>query len=193
MTEKLLELKLELRQEINKAREHAASVAEKRRNEALAIFGLISLIIGVATFFSIDHIVSLGVRERIGDEVVNEMKTNAATIEKLKNNASESTGAIKMLKDQYRAELKTWKAQETRLQDLESKVDLELYECKNTGYINGWDAKMNFNFDNPSNTVIVGVYSVHDNHREDRRFKLRHCKIRKKPTRSHPTTADRPS
>jgi len=39
-----------------------------------------------------------------------------------------------------------------------------------TGYVNGWDGRMNYKC--PSNEVLVGLYSHHDNHKEDRRFKF---------------------
>lgn len=39
-----------------------------------------------------------------------------------------------------------------------------------TGYVNDWDAT--FNYDCPSGKVITGVYAVHDNDKEDRRFKF---------------------
>jgi len=46
------------------------------------------------------------------------------------------------------------------------------YQVKSyrTQYVNNWDGGMNFRC--PSNEVLVGIYSHHDNHREDRRYKF---------------------
>ncbi|KAK3795191.1 hypothetical protein RRG08_056254 [Elysia crispata] len=46
-------------------------------------------------------------------------------------------------------------------------------ECFWTGYVNGWDAPMNFVC--PVNHVISGLQSYHDNGKEDRRFKFKCC------------------
>nr|XP_022293951.1 hemagglutinin/amebocyte aggregation factor-like isoform X3 [Crassostrea virginica] len=64
-----------------------------------------------------------------------------------------------------------------------------LYSCPNGGYINGhchrncswtnwvndWDSY--FNYFVPSGYVIRSVHSIHDNHREDRRFQFEICQI----------------
>ena len=36
--------------------------------------------------------------------------------------------------------------------------------CKFSGYLNGWDATMNYNA--PSGEIITGIYSHHDNSKE---------------------------
>jgi len=48
--------------------------------------------------------------------------------------------------------------------------------CSWTGFVNWWDATMNFKC--PHNKVISGVYSYHDNHREDRRWKFLCCPMK---------------
>ncbi len=153
MSEEIIVLKSELQQKIFHTREYAANIAEKRRNEALAVFGLISLFIALAAFFSIDHIVSLEVQQRIGDETVDEMTRNATTISDLKNKAIVDSNIIKNIKP-----------------------EIEFYDCVTTDYLNGYDKK--FDFRCPENAVIVGMYSKHLNKHEDRRFKLTYCKIR---------------
>ncbi|GFO25158.1 hemagglutinin/amebocyte aggregation factor [Plakobranchus ocellatus] len=45
--------------------------------------------------------------------------------------------------------------------------------CYWTGYVNYWDAVMNFVCNR--DFVIAGVHSVHDNRREDRRFRFKCC------------------
>ncbi|XP_022295541.2 hemagglutinin/amebocyte aggregation factor-like [Crassostrea virginica] len=49
--------------------------------------------------------------------------------------------------------------------------------CKWTGYVNNWDET--FNYFVPSGYVIRGVNSIHDNKKEDRRFKFEICQIAK--------------
>jgi len=51
-----------------------------------------------------------------------------------------------------------------------------LEDCKWTGYINGWDAHMNYNV--PSGRVINGLYSHHSNHREDRIWRVYECRLK---------------
>jgi hypothetical protein len=48
-----------------------------------------------------------------------------------------------------------------------------------TDYRNYWDSTLNYQC-SKSNEVIVGVYSYHDNHREDRRWKFRCAELLKK-------------
>ncbi|GFO25163.1 hemagglutinin/amebocyte aggregation factor [Plakobranchus ocellatus] len=45
--------------------------------------------------------------------------------------------------------------------------------CYWTGYVNYWDAVMNYVCNR--DFVIAGVHSVHDNRREDRRFRFKCC------------------
>ena len=45
--------------------------------------------------------------------------------------------------------------------------------CSWTGYLNGWDAPLHYIC--PSGKIITGLGSYHDNHREDRRWKVRCC------------------
>lgn len=47
--------------------------------------------------------------------------------------------------------------------------------CYNTEFVNDWDSPMNFNV--PPGRVIKGVYSVHDNSKEDRRWKINLCDL----------------
>ncbi|GFO33132.1 hemagglutinin/amebocyte aggregation factor [Plakobranchus ocellatus] len=47
------------------------------------------------------------------------------------------------------------------------------HDCLWTGYVNGWDAVMNFVC--PRDYLITGLQSYHDNRREDRRFKFKCC------------------
>ena len=42
--------------------------------------------------------------------------------------------------------------------------------CAWTGYVNDWDRPMDFRV--PSDKVIAGAFSVHNNHKEDRRWKF---------------------
>ncbi|KAK3795192.1 hypothetical protein RRG08_056255 [Elysia crispata] len=49
----------------------------------------------------------------------------------------------------------------------------QVRDCHWTGYVNGWDAPMNFVC--PANYVISGLQSYHDNRREDRLFKFKCC------------------
>ena len=48
-------------------------------------------------------------------------------------------------------------------------------KCSSTGYVNEWDLPMNFMC--PANQYLAGVYSIHDNGREDRRWKFTCCGI----------------
>jgi len=45
-----------------------------------------------------------------------------------------------------------------------------------TGYLNNWDGVLDFTC--ADDEVLIGVYSVHDNHREDRRWKARCAQLR---------------
>jgi hypothetical protein len=47
--------------------------------------------------------------------------------------------------------------------------------CSETGYVNKFDLPMNYMC--PANQYIAGVYSYHDNGREDRRWKFTCCAI----------------
>ncbi|XP_069484905.1 hemagglutinin/amebocyte aggregation factor-like [Ambystoma mexicanum] len=47
------------------------------------------------------------------------------------------------------------------------------HDCLWTNYVNDFDAY--FHWPVPSGRYLVGVYSYHDNHREDRRWKYQHC------------------
>lgn len=50
------------------------------------------------------------------------------------------------------------------------------YGCWTTGYVNGWDGVMNYQC--PGNSVMSGMYSVHDNGKEDRIFKFICCYLK---------------
>lgn len=47
--------------------------------------------------------------------------------------------------------------------------------CYYTGFVNGWDLPMNY--DVPAGRAIKGVYSVHDNYKEDRRWQFIVCDL----------------
>merc|ERR1712232_315828 len=47
-----------------------------------------------------------------------------------------------------------------------------------TGYINKWDGPLNYRAGANTNTYLSGLASVHDNYREDRRFQVKHIRIR---------------
>nr|XP_022293948.1 hemagglutinin/amebocyte aggregation factor-like isoform X1 [Crassostrea virginica] len=47
--------------------------------------------------------------------------------------------------------------------------------CSWTNWVNDWDSY--FNYFVPSGYVIRSVHSIHDNHREDRRFQFEICQI----------------
>ena len=47
------------------------------------------------------------------------------------------------------------------------------YSCSLTSYMNAWDQVLDYTV--PNGNVITGWYSVHDNHREDRRHKFLAC------------------
>lgn len=47
--------------------------------------------------------------------------------------------------------------------------------CALTGYVNSWDGVMNYQC--PSGQVMSGMYSVHDNGREDRQFRFYCCTL----------------
>jgi len=49
--------------------------------------------------------------------------------------------------------------------------------CYLTGYINGWDSTMDYTV--PLGRAVVGMYSHHDNKREDRLWKLFICSFSK--------------
>jgi len=51
----------------------------------------------------------------------------------------------------------------------------KLHGCRHTEFINDYDEEMNYQIDNEL-WVIHGVYSIHDDHHEDRRWKLKICK-----------------
>ncbi|XP_005113046.2 dermatopontin [Aplysia californica] len=47
--------------------------------------------------------------------------------------------------------------------------------CRMTDWVNYWDGPMNFQLS--KGKVITGAYSVHDNHKEDRRWRFQVCEI----------------
>ncbi|KAH3829912.1 hypothetical protein DPMN_103143 [Dreissena polymorpha] len=47
--------------------------------------------------------------------------------------------------------------------------------CYSTGWTNEWDGVQNYRV--RDGYAMVGVHSVHDNTRQDRRFEYRICKI----------------
>ena len=49
----------------------------------------------------------------------------------------------------------------------------ELEDCVWTDYVNDWDEEVDYEC--PTNKVMTGMASVHDNHKEDRRWKFRCC------------------
>uniref|UniRef100_UPI00358FA083 hemagglutinin/amebocyte aggregation factor-like n=1 Tax=Myxine glutinosa TaxID=7769 RepID=UPI00358FA083 len=49
--------------------------------------------------------------------------------------------------------------------------------CKWTEFLNEWDGPLKWT--TPSNEFLVGVNSIHDNHKEDRRWKFQSCKMQK--------------
>eukprot|EP00483_Globobulimina_turgida_P010854 UN10875 len=51
----------------------------------------------------------------------------------------------------------------------------KLVNCGWTGYLNEWDAALNF--DCPSNGVIRSIWSRHDNGREDRLWRFECCQF----------------
>merc|ERR1712198_73180 len=51
-----------------------------------------------------------------------------------------------------------------------------------TDYVNEYDKELNFNCG--TDEALVGIHSVHDNHREDRRFKFQCATIKKKSGQS---------
>jgi len=60
-------------------------------------------------------------------------------------------------------------------------------ECSFTSdYVNGWDNKLDYTC--PDNGIVTGLYSVHDNGKEDRRWKVRCCKLAVKKGTSCYTT-----
>jgi len=48
-------------------------------------------------------------------------------------------------------------------------------KCHWTDWVNGWDAQLRYIC--PNNGYIVGLHSYHDNHREDRRWKIACCEV----------------
>ncbi|XP_052708289.1 hemagglutinin/amebocyte aggregation factor-like isoform X1 [Crassostrea angulata] len=52
-------------------------------------------------------------------------------------------------------------------------LGLDLRNCHWTGYVNDWDSDVDYQV--PYGYVIRGVFSIHDNHKEDRRFKFGIC------------------
>ncbi|XP_013791404.1 hemagglutinin/amebocyte aggregation factor [Limulus polyphemus] len=48
--------------------------------------------------------------------------------------------------------------------------------CAWTGYVNSWDGDLHYTV--PKDYVLTGVISEHDNHREDRRWKFQHCRLK---------------
>lgn len=56
-------------------------------------------------------------------------------------------------------------------------ISVPLINCRwNSFWVNDWDAPLDYSV--PSNFVLSGVYSVHDNWRDDRRWKFRVCQLR---------------
>ena len=53
---------------------------------------------------------------------------------------------------------------------------VETYDCALQGFINDWDGMMNYTC--PDGRVLGGMYSVHDNGKEDRRFRPYCCLMR---------------
>merc|ERR1711962_213688 len=51
--------------------------------------------------------------------------------------------------------------------------------CLDTDWINNWDEK--FTAQVAKDMVLVGMYSIHENHYDDRRFKLHYCKAPSTP------------
>ena len=45
-------------------------------------------------------------------------------------------------------------------------------EIDRTGYVNGWDERMDWTAEN--NRMVTGLYSVHDSHKDDRKWKFYH-------------------
>ncbi|XP_074649189.1 uncharacterized protein LOC141904499 [Tubulanus polymorphus] len=64
---------------------------------------------------------------------------------------------------------------EDRLFDMNCRPGYVGTDCSWTGYLNDWDKLVNFVC--PHNGIVTGFHSYHDNHREDRRWKLRCCKV----------------
>nr|XP_034332017.1 hemagglutinin/amebocyte aggregation factor [Crassostrea gigas] len=51
---------------------------------------------------------------------------------------------------------------------------LDFKHCHWTGYVNNWDSYVNYHV--PYGYVIRGVFSIHDNGKEDRRFRFEICR-----------------
>merc|ERR1712055_1160851 len=57
-----------------------------------------------------------------------------------------------------------------------TKLVKEMKNCKWSNYINGWDGKLDWSLPNKNN-IINGFHSLHDNHKEDRIWKVYSCEI----------------
>jgi hypothetical protein len=55
-------------------------------------------------------------------------------------------------------------------------TNVQLHDVGLTGYLNNWDGNLDFTC--ADDEVLIGVYSVHDNRREDRRWKARCAQLR---------------
>ncbi|XP_045183014.2 hemagglutinin/amebocyte aggregation factor-like [Mercenaria mercenaria] len=55
--------------------------------------------------------------------------------------------------------------------------DFHPYDCELTGWTNDYDGVQDFRV--PDGKVIKGVISIHDNNREDRRYRYNVCKVKK--------------
>merc|ERR1712062_247963 len=52
---------------------------------------------------------------------------------------------------------------------------VRLSGCSLTGYVNNWDGSMDYSVS--STRVINGFYSYHNNHKEDRRWRVYYCNV----------------
>ncbi len=66
-------------------------------------------------------------------------------------------------------------AQDTRLSSLEGSTSSSVANCTLQPFANNWDGVLNFIC--PAGQTVGGVYSIHDNSVEDRRFRFYCCDI----------------
>lgn len=59
-----------------------------------------------------------------------------------------------------------------------TQIGIQTFNCTWSGYVNNFDAVVNYTC--PGDKVLKGVYSTHDNGREDRRFNYQCCSMRLK-------------
>lgn len=92
--------------------------------------------------------------------------------------ASEINARIDSLRLETTAEFESTKEELAQRwdQDLRQAVMTPESKCRTTDWINEWDGEMNARCN--SNEILVGLYSVHSNKKEDRIFKLRCCALR---------------